>query len=847
MSGQTMSVNLFKTLFSKSIHAGCLTDSNFLLVHYNAAFGKLFQVDQEIIGQSIWKILTNNGLNPVDLPQASLLQKQLNDGLTVSGKLRVNPDSGVRLKIDYSGHSLENCDSYNYYFEFTDVTSQIEIKNALRATMSSLQLATDISNLGIFDYDFRKQKWLLNPRIYQILGIQVASTENTQDIFNRVIHPEDYPMVFSEWLEKKASGGKLDINFRIIHPKDGLKYVKCIGESLLDTRNEPWRFVGTIQDISEQILQEKYLKKDRQLLQSITDSQNRFIIRIAIDGEILFANRPFLQSTGILKEKLNHHNISSFLNFDDAARLLDVVQKKMNDWTVDSLTTKLIRPEGDPILVDWELLNITFVKGARQEIQLIGKDVTIENELSKEIEQAYGNIRSLINNFSKVSIWSIDRDMKIIAFNDYFSKEYEQFWGRSVQSGDAIYENTNADEQANKFWRSQFNKALAGERFVLEYEINGQYFEVSFNPIEVNGEITGVACYGMNVTATKQSERKLKMSEERWKFAVEGNKNGIWDWDVVKDELFFSESCYTMLGYSKNENLHKEVNAWSTDIHQDDLKHVAETAEKMRSGEIDSFNVEMRFKSFDGSYKWIANRGKTFKSDENGKPLRILGLWSDISKQKSDETKIREYVKSLEKFATLTSHELRHPVAKIMAISNQLKEHGLNETEVNQLLHNLSITAEELDSVIVEMSESVATEKQKIEQRDMSKTQVAENHQSIWFIDDDVINNLLNERLLKKHFPEISCKTFSEAEKAFDELITNTDQLPDALFLDINMPVMNGWDFLDNMLSKNLNLKVYMLTSSIDPKDQEKALGYHAVKDFISKPLKEERLRKIIG
>jgi CheY-like chemotaxis protein len=61
------------------------------------------------------------------------------------------------------------------------------------------------------------------------------------------------------------------------------------------------------------------------------------------------------------------------------------------------------------------------------------------------------------------------------------------------------------------------------------------------------------------------------------------------------------------------------------------------------------------------------------------------------------------------------------------------------------------------------------------------------------------------------------------------------------------MPVMNGWDFLDNMLIKNLNLKVYMLTSSIDPKDQEKALGYHAVKDFISKPLKEERLRKIIG
>jgi CheY-like chemotaxis protein len=232
--------------------------------------------------------------------------------------------------------------------------------------------------------------------------------------------------------------------------------------------------------------------------------------------------------------------------------------------------------------------------------------------------------------------------------------------------------------------------------------------------------------------------------------------------------------------------------------------------------------------------------------DENGKPTRILGLWSDISKQKSDESQITEYVKSLEKFATLTSHELRHPVAKIMAISNQLKEDEFLKAEVNQLLHNLATTAEELDSVIVEMSKSVVTEKQKMEQRDMSKTQNAENHQSIWFIDDDLINNLLNERLLKKHFPQIACKTFSEAERAFSEISSNTDQLPDAIFLDINMPVMNGWDFLDNLLSKNLNLKVYMLTSSIDPKDQEKALGYSAVQDFISKPLKEERLRKII-
>jgi PAS domain-containing protein len=224
MRGKTMDVSLFKTLFSKSIHAGCLTDSNFVLVHYNAAFGKLFQINQVISGQLLWKVLMENGLNSNDLPQSILLKNQLKEGQSVSGKLRFNTTSGLKLKIDYTGHTLEASNELSYYFEFTDVTAQIEIKNALRATVSSLQLATDISNLGIFDYDFKKKKWLFNPRISQILGIQFASTNNTQDIINRVIHPEDYPMVFSEWIDKKNNGGKLEINFRIINPKEGLKF-----------------------------------------------------------------------------------------------------------------------------------------------------------------------------------------------------------------------------------------------------------------------------------------------------------------------------------------------------------------------------------------------------------------------------------------------------------------------------------------------------------------------------------------------------------------------------------------------------------------------------------------------
>ena len=58
---------------------------------------------------------------------------------------------------------------------------------------------------------------------------------------------------------------------------------------------------------------------------------------------------------------------------------------------------------------------------------------------------------------------------------------------------------------------------------------------------------------------------------------------------------------------------------------------------------------------------------------------------------------------------------------------------------------------------------------------------------------------------------------------------------------------MNGWEFLDALVVHKLNIPVFMLTSSIDPRDQEKAISYLQVKDFISKPLREERLRLIVG
>ena len=116
---------------------------------------------------------------------------------------------------------------------------------------------------------------------------------------------------------------------------------------------------------------------------------------------------------------------------------------------------------------------------------------------------------------------------------------------------------------------------------------------------------------------------------------------------------------------------------------------------------------------------------------------------------------------------------------------------------------------------------------------------------NIWLIDDDNITNMLNRYFLEEHYPMLEIRSFIYAAKALEELQNRVDS-PDFILLDINMPGMNGWEFLETLQHCELPLstlpKIYMLSSSLDPEDQAKARNSVLVKGFISKPLEVEKL-----
>ncbi|UJP63561.1 response regulator [Mongoliitalea daihaiensis] len=119
---------------------------------------------------------------------------------------------------------------------------------------------------------------------------------------------------------------------------------------------------------------------------------------------------------------------------------------------------------------------------------------------------------------------------------------------------------------------------------------------------------------------------------------------------------------------------------------------------------------------------------------------------------------------------------------------------------------------------------------------------------AIILVDDDPINNLINKRLISKTKISERVEEFLEAEKALEKLKNLGEEETALILLDINMPVMNGWDFL-NYYVENLSHrpdKIVMLSSSIDFQDRIKANSYSCVKGFIEKPLTPEKFQSIL-
>lgn len=162
-------------------------------------------------------------------------------------------------------------------------------------------------------------------------------------------------------------------------------------------------------------------------------------------------------------------------------------------------------------------------------------------------------------------------------------------------------------------------------------------------PVYKNGILVKVRGNIVNITERKKREVALQCSEQEAKSLIAALKKsedrltktiiaanfGIWDWNLVNNDVFFDELYYTMAGYKPDEFPYR-LEEFQKRVHPDDLEGVMIAAKHYLDGFSDHFLEEFRFRKKDGNYMWIRGKGRTVERGDNGEPVRFIGTHEDI-------------------------------------------------------------------------------------------------------------------------------------------------------------------------------------------------------------------------
>ncbi len=194
---------------------------------------------------------------------------------------------------------------------------------------------------------------------------------------------------------------------------------------------------------------------------------------------------------------------------------------------------------------------------------------------------------------------------------------YKSFWATLLSGGTASGELINKTKDGRNIPISGANTAILDE----------------------NGKILGYLAVHQDISERKKSEEALRNIQERYALAAEGANDGLWDWDIANDTIYYSPRWKSMLGFEEHE-LTRGFQDWEDLIHPDDHDHATQALNEYLEQIAETYNVEIRLRHKDGTWRWIQDRGKAV-FDANGKAIRMAGSHSDVTGRRQAEESIR--------------------------------------------------------------------------------------------------------------------------------------------------------------------------------------------------------------
>ncbi len=306
----------------------------------------------------------------------------------------------------------------------------------------------------------------------------------------------------------------------------------------------------------------------------------------------------------------------------------------------------------------------------------------IEDQLEKNEAQFHGILDAAAD-----AIISVDHQGHIIAFNSsaerMFGYQAENAIGESIRilMPDPYCEQSEA--MLHDLLRFGIHRAIGSGTETIGRRSDGTLFpiEVAISKVEIGGQSTYTGIV-RDISRRKESEKALRKSEERFELAVAGSNDGLWDWDVATNEVYFSSRFKELLGYA-DFDFENKYEAWEARLHPEDRSRVLNSLREHLEFRA-PYDVEYRLVCKSGYYRWFRARGQAVW-DEQGRATRMAGSLTDVTARKLAETELKNAKETAEaasrsksEFLANMSHEIRTPMNGIIGMADLVLDTDLS-------------------------------------------------------------------------------------------------------------------------------------------------------------------------
>jgi len=484
--------------------------------------------------------------------------------------------------------------------------------------------------------------------IEKVIGYKASDfIGSTVRTYKSIIYPQDRELVRRTIDNALQSSHKYHLSYRLINISGEIVWVEEYGQKIMTSDGE-YLIEGSITDISKQKEDEFTLQKVMQQLQrekehfySLLKNASDGIHILDTQGNLILYSDSFAKMIGLDNTTSKKLHVSDWCATLSAFKL----ELMIHDLIQNPNTFEAQYKYRDGNIFDVQISAKGITLDGKTYLYAAARDISEQKSLQQSIAQEQKLISTIIDTADAI-IAVIQADGTMSRINRY-AQEFVGYTQKEITSKPYFWKRflpTNVqDKVVSVITNAQQGKVIKQfQNSWISKEGEERMFEWSNTLVQKSdGSMDYLFTIGLDITEQILMQKEVQESEYRWKLAVEGSGDGLWDWDMLNNAIYFSAQWKALIGYKEDE-IENKFEEWESRVHPEDMAQIYRDLQKHIDGEKEFYQNEHRLKCKDGSYQWILAKGLITTRDSNNKPLRMIGTHTNIDKSKKDQEAIKE-------------------------------------------------------------------------------------------------------------------------------------------------------------------------------------------------------------